>query len=598
MPYGSMPLLHPDHLGGEDENMPPPISVTINTLLGGAFLLEVDPLTRVAQVKDMLSQMQGIPVRQQSLIYKQNVLPDEACLYECGIQDGSTMSLVLRVSSALTNVMVNEPVMETDSIAECFGFDVHSMDYLDVTGLDELEQDELLSMLFGPTDDNASRPQTFVLCRDGDKINVLQLGSAGPPGMLGADEQGLSGLGDDRGRGVHNRLPESPTLGRDGVPLQDRIRRFEENARHRKSMADLMGRMRERKGTRKSKGKMFGGEVIMEAGPAVEDARLSTPPPARVMSASIVAGVGANSAAGPAVLRHGLLPQIGQPSPDRGTAMLRHSHQVATDATPERRRMSESAGAAREMRVGSGTYRSSGGSATDSTSLPPPPTSASGRRLLPRNLGQDFARVASADRNTRESRGGTPHTPQREFSALSYSGSARSGSRAPPPPGSAAMPSARLRTPTNSTQQRLHLPALTPQKVGGASSSQSSPTHTPAHAHNRNHNHNHNHNHNRNHNHSTIASPPTNNSKANNTYSQAGFCPPAPKKERAHRTRCAHCGKKCKLATSFICRCDQTFCGQHRYAEAHDCTFDYKFAGRKMLEAASPSIATPKLPKI
>ena len=40
-----------------------PISITINTLLGGAFLLEVDPLTRISQVKDMLSQMQGIPIK-------------------------------------------------------------------------------------------------------------------------------------------------------------------------------------------------------------------------------------------------------------------------------------------------------------------------------------------------------------------------------------------------------------------------------------------------------------------------------------------------------------------------------------------------------
>jgi hypothetical protein len=34
--------------------MPAPISLTINTLLGGAFLLEVDPFTRVSQVRERL----------------------------------------------------------------------------------------------------------------------------------------------------------------------------------------------------------------------------------------------------------------------------------------------------------------------------------------------------------------------------------------------------------------------------------------------------------------------------------------------------------------------------------------------------------------
>ena len=53
-------MAHSFMMNGGGGDLGRPISVTINTLLGGAFLLEVDPLTRVSQVKDMLAQMQGV----------------------------------------------------------------------------------------------------------------------------------------------------------------------------------------------------------------------------------------------------------------------------------------------------------------------------------------------------------------------------------------------------------------------------------------------------------------------------------------------------------------------------------------------------------
>jgi hypothetical protein len=31
------------------------------------------------------------------------------------------------------------------------------------------------------------------------------------------------------------------------------------------------------------------------------------------------------------------------------------------------------------------------------------------------------------------------------------------------------------------------------------------------------------------------------------------------------------------------CRCEKIFCGMHRYAETHNCTFDYKSHGREVL---------------
>nr|AAB04151.1 ubiquitin-like fusion protein [Xenopus laevis] len=61
---------------------------------------------------------------------------------------------------------------------------------------------------------------------------------------------------------------------------------------------------------------------------------------------------------------------------------------------------------------------------------------------------------------------------------------------------------------------------------------------------------------------------------------------------------CFVCGKKTGLATSFECRCGNNFCAAHRYAETHDCTYDYKTMGRRLLTEANPVIIAPKLPKI
>lgn len=62
--------------------------------------------------------------------------------------------------------------------------------------------------------------------------------------------------------------------------------------------------------------------------------------------------------------------------------------------------------------------------------------------------------------------------------------------------------------------------------------------------------------------------------------------------------RCNVCNKKTGLATTYTCRCGGNFCAGHRYAETHNCTYDYKMEGRRLLEQANPMVAAPKLPKI
>lgn len=73
--------------------------------------------------------------------------------------------------------------------------------------------------------------------------------------------------------------------------------------------------------------------------------------------------------------------------------------------------------------------------------------------------------------------------------------------------------------------------------------------------------------------------------------------PPVKAKKKASK-RCFVCAKKTGLACSYTCRCGNNFCASHRYAESHECTFDYKTEGRKLLEQNNPVVNAPKLPKI
>jgi hypothetical protein len=62
-------------------------------------------------------------------------------------------------------------------------------------------------------------------------------------------------------------------------------------------------------------------------------------------------------------------------------------------------------------------------------------------------------------------------------------------------------------------------------------------------------------------------------------------------------TRCQKCRKKVGL-TGFKCKCGLLFCGQHRYAEAHDCDYDYKTSQRERLAAANPLVQAAKVERI
>lgn len=61
--------------------------------------------------------------------------------------------------------------------------------------------------------------------------------------------------------------------------------------------------------------------------------------------------------------------------------------------------------------------------------------------------------------------------------------------------------------------------------------------------------------------------------------------------------RCTICRKRVGL-TGFRCRCGNLFCGTHRYSDTHDCSFDYKAAGRAEIMKNNPVVRAAKIIKI
>lgn len=57
------------------------------------------------------------------------------------------------------------------------------------------------------------------------------------------------------------------------------------------------------------------------------------------------------------------------------------------------------------------------------------------------------------------------------------------------------------------------------------------------------------------------------------------------------------CRKKL-LLTSVECKCGYTFCSQHRYAEQHNCQYDYKGSKQDLLTKMNPQVVPSKITEI
>ncbi|MQM22431.1 hypothetical protein Taro_055483 [Colocasia esculenta] len=61
--------------------------------------------------------------------------------------------------------------------------------------------------------------------------------------------------------------------------------------------------------------------------------------------------------------------------------------------------------------------------------------------------------------------------------------------------------------------------------------------------------------------------------------------------------RCSGCRRRVGL-TGFRCRCGDLFCAEHRYSDRHDCSYDYKAAGREAIEMDNPVVKAAKIVRI
>ncbi|KAJ8748743.1 hypothetical protein K2173_011296 [Erythroxylum novogranatense] len=61
--------------------------------------------------------------------------------------------------------------------------------------------------------------------------------------------------------------------------------------------------------------------------------------------------------------------------------------------------------------------------------------------------------------------------------------------------------------------------------------------------------------------------------------------------------RCSGCRRKVGL-TGFRCRCGELFCSEHRYSDRHDCSYDYKTAGREAIARENPVVKAAKIVKV
>jgi len=58
--------------------------------------------------------------------------------------------------------------------------------------------------------------------------------------------------------------------------------------------------------------------------------------------------------------------------------------------------------------------------------------------------------------------------------------------------------------------------------------------------------------------------------------------------------RCGGCNRRVGL-TGFLCKCGTTFCAVHRYPDKHNCTYDFKTAGREEICKNNPLVKGDKI---
>ena len=72
---------------------------------------------------------------------------------------------------------------------------------------------------------------------------------------------------------------------------------------------------------------------------------------------------------------------------------------------------------------------------------------------------------------------------------------------------------------------------------------------------------------------------------------------PKPKKKKKRKKRCAQCNKRVG-SMGIMCKCGKIFCGKHRYASEHNCTWDYQAGTHKKILEDNPDMSFAKIDTI
>jgi ubiquitin-like protein Nedd8 len=71
--------------------------ITIKTLSGRKLSLDFDNTQKISEIKEALTEKEGIPVQQIRLIYSGKILKDEISIEEAKIAPGSTLMMMMHL---------------------------------------------------------------------------------------------------------------------------------------------------------------------------------------------------------------------------------------------------------------------------------------------------------------------------------------------------------------------------------------------------------------------------------------------------------------------------------------------------------------------
>ena len=595
----------------------------IETLTGTSFEMRVSPFETIVSIKAKLQQLEGIPVVQQHLLHNSRELPNKLSLYECGVPDGATLKLVLKMRGGPINT--RKIVVQDDSTKE-------------LEEAVERSKEELLEHI--PEGGHV----TVLVFRDGDNINLYH--------VLERPDGSYSPLSDSwSGASIRNLFAEQ-----DDPEVEQRIR---ENANTMSKMHEIKTQM-ERVGVRRQH--TMPRESPRRAGATPELGRSNTsnlPPIRRRRSLGReewdVPGEGGHRS------NRKKLPKVKvdkqrtidfstpSPSPPLGShrntnnnhyePSSRYTGRQRTEALPHSsRQRPPSKLISLDVSQLKKTVDDNDGFAPSLRTPLPRNTRArsslqgrrkSGRQRENNNDESDiFYRPGLA---TSPRAPAIPPLENNERSDIFHRAPPRSPAVLPPfltsprkPPGPPAhqegerqdylfnlnlsdslsrQASPRLRQHSSAHRPSIQEPALDPDapaprglerrllhsrrgRLGRRKSPSGSPSRVPT----------------------VLASPKGHSRERTSPRTSPRLMRPSfptrplsgPKRKKTPKPRCAEteCRKKINITNSYSCRCELAFCAAHRHPEAHACSHDYKTEGRKLLAASHPAITVPKLPKI